>query len=92
MEFGKSCCFSGHRLAKLPWKYNERDPRCIEFKDRLFSIIGAEYDSGISHFISGMALGCEIYCAETVIKLKEMHGDITLVSSIPFILHFYNWG
>lgn len=39
MEFGKSCCFSGHRPAKLPWKYDERDPRCIEFKDRLFSVI-----------------------------------------------------
>ena len=92
MEFGKSCCFSGHRPAKLPWKYNERAPRCIEFKDRLFSVIGAVYDSGISHFICGMALGCDIYCAEAVIKLKEMHGDITLEAAIPYSGQADNWG
>ena len=92
MEFGKSCCFSGHRPAKLPWKYDERDPRCIEFKDRLFSVIGAVYDSGISHFICGMALGCDIYCAEAVIKLKEMHGDITLEAAIPYSGQADNWG
>ena len=92
MDFSKSCCFSGHRPAKLPWKYNERDPRCIEFKDSLFSIIGAVYDSGISHFICGMALGCDIYCAEAVIKLKEMHGDITLEAAIPYSGQADNWG
>ena len=92
MDFGKSCCFSGHRPAKLPWKYDERDPRCIAIKDRLFSVIGAVYDSGISHFICGMALGCDIYCAEAVIKLKEMHGDITLEAAIPYSGQADNWG
>ena len=22
-------CFTGHRSQKLPWKFNESDPRCI---------------------------------------------------------------
>ena len=91
MEFGKSCCFSGHRPAKLPWRYDERDPRCLEFKDRLFSVIGAVYDSGISHFICGMALGCDLYCAEAVIRLKEMHGDITLEAAIPYSGQADSW-
>ena len=76
MEFGKSCCFTGHRPAKLPWKYDERDPRCIEFKDRLSSVIGAVYDSGISHFIA----------------LKEQHDDVTLEAAIPYIGQADNWG
>lgn len=92
MEFGKSCCFTGHRPAKLPWKYDERDPRCIEFKDRLSSVIGAVYDSGISHFICGMALGCDFYCAEAVIALKEQHDDVTLEAAIPYIGQADNWG
>ena len=92
MEFGKSCCFTGHRPAKLPWKYDERDPRCIEFKDRLSSFIGAVYDSGISHFICGMALGCDFYCAEAVIALKEQHDDVTLEAAIPYIGQADNWG
>lgn len=92
MEFGKSCCFTGHRPAKLPWKYDERDPRCIEFKDRLASVIGAVYDSGISHFICGMALGCDFYCAEAVIELKKRHDDVTLEAAIPHIGQADKWG
>ncbi len=84
MEHGKSCCFTGHRPAKLPWGYNESDPRCVEFKQRLFAVISAVYDSGITHFICGMALGCDTYCAETVLKLKNMHSDITLQAAVPY--------
>lgn len=91
MDFGKSCCFSGHRPAKLPWKYDEHDARCIEFKDRLFAVITAVYDSGVSHFICGMALGCDIYCAETVIRLKKMHSDVTLEAAIPYAGQADNW-
>lgn len=71
MEHGKSCCFSGHRPSKLPWGYDESDPRCVEFKEKLSAVIGAVYDSGIKHFICGMALGCDMYCAEAVIRLKK---------------------
>ena len=84
MERGKSCCFSGHRPSKLPWKYDESDERCVEFKEKLFAVIGAVYDSGIKHFICGMALGCDMYCAEAVIKLKAMHSDITLQAAVPY--------
>ncbi len=84
MEHGKTCCFSGHRPSKLPWGYDERDARCIEFKDKLFAVIGAVYDSGIKHFMVGMALGCDMYCAEAVIRLKRMHSDITLQAAVPY--------
>ena len=26
----ESCCFTGHRPGKLPWRYNEFDPRCLK--------------------------------------------------------------
>ena len=90
-EFGKSCCFTGHRPQKLPWQYNERDSRCIEFKEKLFAVICAVYDSGISHFICGMALGCDMYCAEAVIALKTRHSDITLEAAVPYSGQAENW-
>ena len=31
----KSCCFTGHRPAKLPWGYREEDPRCVTLKARI---------------------------------------------------------
>lgn len=83
-EFGKSCCFTGHRASKLPWGYDEEDARCIAFKEKLDAVIEAVYDSGVTHFITGMANGCDMYCAESVIKLKEMHPDITLEAAVPY--------
>ena len=83
MEHGKSCCFSGHRPSKLPWGYDELDPRCVEFKEKLSAVIGAVYDSGIKHFICGMAEGCDLYFAETVLALKKNYPHITLEAAIP---------
>lgn len=91
MEHGKSCCFSGHRPSKLPWGYDEADPRCIEFKEKLDAVIGAIYESGITHFICGMALGCDMYCAEAVIRLKHSHPDITLQAAIPYRAQADGW-
>ena len=91
-EFGKACSFTGHRSAKLPWKYDERDLRCIKFKENLSAVIGAVYESGITHFICGMALGCDMYCAEAVIALKKMHPDITLEAAVPYDGQDESWG
>ena len=83
-EFGKSCCFTGHRASKLPWGFNESDIRCIEFKEKLDAVIGAVYESGVTHFICGMANGCDMYCAEAVLKLKASNPDITLEAAVPY--------
>ena len=79
-----SCSFTGHRPQKLPWKYDENDIRCIEFKTKLSAVISAVYESGITHFICGMALGCDMYCAEAVIALKREHPEITLEAAVPY--------
>ena len=36
-----SCCFTGHRPEKLPWGGDERDPRCLEIKDKLAASVEA---------------------------------------------------
>ena len=83
-EFGNSCCFTGHRASKLPWTYDERDLRCVSFKEKLDAVIGAVYESGVTHFITGMANGCDMYCAEAVLKLKAEHPEITLEAAVPY--------
>ena len=91
-EYGKSCCFTGHRPQKLPWGYNELDPRCLAFKAKLAAVIKAVYESGIKHFICGMALGCDMYCAEAVIELRKSFDDITLEAAVPFTGQAEHWG
>ena len=39
----ESCCFTGHRHAKLPWGYNERDPRCVRLKERIADAVLLAY-------------------------------------------------
>ena len=78
-----SCCFTGHRPLKLPWKMNENDPRCLALKEQLLSTLEGIYQSGYRHFICGMAIGCDTYFAEAVLALKARYGDITLEAAIP---------
>lgn len=83
MDRQKTCCFSGHRAAKLPWGSNELDPRCISLKRELDNTLKALYSTGTRHFICGMALGSDMYFAEAVIALRASHPDVTLEAAIP---------
>ena len=41
-----TCCFTGHRPEKLPWREDEGDPRCLELKARLAGAVEAAYEKG----------------------------------------------
>lgn len=42
------------------------------------------YREGKKNFISGMAIGWDMLCAEEVLKLREQYSDICLIVAIPF--------
>ena len=52
-----SCCFTGHRPAKLPWGTDESDERCLRLKARLREVSARAVEDGYTHFICGMAEG-----------------------------------
>jgi len=79
-----TCCFTGHRPAKLPWGSDERDPRCLTLKRSILRELERLYRMGYTHFISGMALGCDLYFAEAVLELKEIYPPVTLEAALPF--------
>ncbi|MBQ6927678.1 MAG: DUF1273 family protein [Oscillospiraceae bacterium] len=79
----RSCCFTGHRPQKLPWGANEADPRCTALKLELEARLAGIYELGYRHFLCGMAIGCDMYFAEAVLKLREEHPDVTLEAAIP---------
>ena len=86
-----SCTFTGHRSAKLPWKDNESDPRCIELKTKIYDTVEAVYCSGKRHFICGMATGCDMYFCEAVLELRKHHNDITIEAAIPWSGQADSW-
>lgn len=76
--------FTGYRPQKMPFGFNEQDARCIDFKNRLRNTIESFIWQGYRHFISGGALGMDMFAAEIVQELKEKYPGIVLEMVSPF--------
>lgn len=79
-----TACFTGHRPQSLPCGFNEAHPACMKIKRqprRL--IIGLIEKKNITRFISGVAIGVDIWAAEIVLELKAEYPDITLEAAVP---------
>lgn len=85
------CAFTGHRPQKMPFGFDEADPRCVDFKRRLKNTIIGLYFSGYKHFISGGALGMDMYAAEAVVDLREEFPEIILEMVSPFDAQAAKW-
>ena len=83
IDSGRTCCFTGHRPDKLPWGLDENDPRCTALKRSLLREVAGLYRRGFRHFISGMAMGCDLYFAEAVLNLRKSCPDLTLEGAVP---------
>ena len=92
MSDKKVCCFTGHRPQSLPFGFNEQDERCIKLKRLLRKEIERQItEEGVTHFISGMAIGVDMYAAEIVLELKAKYPQITLESAIPCETQAVKW-
>ena len=78
-----TCCFTGHRPAKLPWGSSEGDPRCLSLKAEIAARLEGIYELGYRNFICGMAEGCDLYFAEAVLAMRDHLPDVTLEAAIP---------
>ena len=79
----ESCCFTGHRPGKLPWGYDETDPRCLDLKRRMADAVEAAYAQGFRHFLCGMAQGGDLYFCECALALRARRPDVTVEAAIP---------
>lgn len=83
IEPAQTCCFTGHRPEKLPWGLDESDPRCAALKHSICREIKGLYRRGYRHFISGMAMGCDLYFAEAALALREELSGLTVEGAVP---------
>ncbi|MCM1556942.1 MAG: DUF1273 domain-containing protein [Anaeroplasma bactoclasticum] len=83
IERNLTLMFTGHRSQKLPWGFNENDPRCKKMRETAKQKIEDAILSGYKYFISGMAIGFDMICAELVLELKQKYPDIKLVAALP---------
>lgn len=83
MDREHTCCFTGHRPEKLPWGYDERDPRCLALKARLDRAVEEAWEKGMRHFICGMAQGADFYFCEAALALRARRPGVTVEAAIP---------
>lgn len=83
MDRERTCCFTGHRPEKLPWRDNEDDPRCLALKRSMTAAVEQAWEQGIRHFMCGMALGADLYFCEAVLALRKRRVGVTVEAVIP---------
>lgn len=86
-----TCCFTGHRPDKLPWRDREDDPRCLRLKRRIEEALEEAYQRGYRHFICGMARGCDFYFCEAAAELRSRRRDMTLEAALPCTEQAERW-
>ena len=87
----KRVAFTGYRPQKMPFGFDEQDERCVDFKKRLHDTIESLIWQGYQHFISGGALGMDMYAAEAVLDLKKQYPEIMLEMVSPFDTPAAKW-
>ncbi|BDF70723.1 hypothetical protein CE91St41_20480 [Oscillospiraceae bacterium] len=83
MDREHTCCFTGHRPEKLPWREDESDLRCLDLKSRLSQALEGAYTRGMRHFICGMAQGADFYFCEAALELRARCPGVTVEAAIP---------
>ena len=73
----KRCCFTGHRPDKIG---NDE----YKIKEMLKSEIQKSISEGYLTFISGMALGVDVWAAEIVIQEKLNNPEVKLICASPY--------
>ncbi len=87
----KRCAFTGYRPQKFAFGFNEEDPRCLDFKARLRDTVEKLISEGFTRFLSGGALGMDMFAAEAVLALKPKYPHITLEMVSPYDRQAAGW-
>lgn len=90
--FEKSLAFTGHRPHKLD-SYNPRTKRNLKMLLKLRALIERHIvRRGVNTFISGMAIGIDMWSAQIILALREKkYPHIKLVCAIPCAEQYKKW-
>jgi uncharacterized phage-like protein YoqJ len=89
-ESALTCAFTGYRPDKLPFGFNMQHPDCLRLKHVLLSEIEKLIQNNVTHFLTGMAMGTDMLCAELVLSLKRKY-PLILECIIPCKDQYKHW-
>lgn len=91
MDYNTTCAFTGHRPVSFNFGYDEEHPDCIRLKELMQQEIAFLMEHGVTTFISGVALGVDIWGAELVLEQKKKNSRIQLIAAIPCETQANKW-
>lgn len=80
----RSCCFTGHRPNRYPWLDDSADLRTLALRQALWERIQQSYEQGYTRFLSGMAQGVDLICAQLVLQLQVEAPAVRLIPVLPY--------
>ena len=81
---------TGHRPKKLPWGYEEAQPNCLKFKEKIRQILIEMIHSGFTNYCTGMAEGFDMIGTEILIDLRNEY-KIKIIGVLPCLGQEVKW-
>ena len=79
----KTVAFTGNRTLKTSTGRPDTNLENV-LRTELSFCLEECYNEGKRNYITGMAIGWDMLCAEEVLKFKAKHSDVKLIAAIPF--------
>ena len=90
VDEGQACSFTGHRPARLRMACGSDAVRALT-ECLYWHTLYLYYESGITHFFSGMAQGTDIWCAQQVLRLRRYKPEVSLHCVLPCYNQEKSW-
>lgn len=89
-DIRKTICISGHREKSIvPFMNNPdfKDATVNAVKLLLYKFIDVAVECGYNHFISGLAVGTDLWAADYILRKKKSDSSISLIGAMPYLRH-----
>lgn len=91
----RTVCFTGHRETSVIPYMNEPKYRSITLRTiqlMLFRYIDMAVEYGYRSFISGLAVGTDLWAAKYILNKKRSDSSIRLIGVMPYLRHAERFG
>lgn len=89
-DISSTICITGHREKNIPaYKDNPlfRDITISAVKLMLYRYIDMAVACGYTSFISGLAMGTDLWAAEYVLQKRRKNKNLQLIGAMPYLRH-----
>jgi len=87
----KICAFTGHRPSHIPGGHDETSPEFRRLRDAIETSVREAVAEGYTVFRSGGAMGFDLWCAETVLRMKREGVPVQLRFILPCETQANHW-